>query len=200
MKYLLFLIILLFSTVAFASDEQMEPLPNEKLQNPITLTQECKNVRIVEWKESDSAESKMTKAHIETLDKLCRYAILKFPEFLKSRGLKMNHQSDFQTSISLLPIDTEFRNLNDLQFRFSTRSVTYDENGDPYQIYGYFQRKTNHIYVRNDVAEDAKVVFLHELFHAASLYYGVYYQYPIKRASTDENMAKEFTKFIGFGV
>jgi len=197
--YLLFVILLLSSTVSAEEPTQMLPLSSEKLTQPIKLTGHCSGVEIVEWRVS-GPNSEMTKENIEMLNIICQYSLFKFPEFIKNKGFKMTNSEVFKTNISLIPVGTEKRSLNDSEFRFSNRSLLLDNNGNKTIIFGYFQRAVNHIYVRNDVADNYKVVFAHEIFHAASTYYGVYYQQGPRKADSEEFLAQEFTEYIGLGI
>ena len=198
-KSLILLLVLLFPFTVHADESinQMLPLKSELLIQPIVFDGICKNVKIVEWRDSGTEESIKSFNNQNNLNMLCQYSILKFPAFVRSRGYKIN-SGIFTTKISLMPMNSRERNLNDIKYRFSERGVFCDLN-DPCILFGYFQIADNHIYIRNDAGSDYKVVFAHEIFHAASVFYGIYYQHTGPNHIVDENMAQEFTEYLGLG-
>jgi hypothetical protein len=122
-----------------------------------------------------------------------------FPKFVKDRGYTINNSGKLDTSVCFMPVNSSPRNLNDVDYRFSSRTKTYDSDGNSQAIWGYFQRHANHIYIRNTGATFHKVVFVHELFHAASYHYGIYNQHTGNKDLKDEKLAQDFTDYIGYG-
>ena len=201
MKYIRYIFVSLVTifivNIAWAYSSQMTPTPSERLLNPIALTDICSEVRIVEWR--GVGPLGITKNNIRQLQKHCKLAMSFFPKFVKERGYKMSKNDKLHASVCLMPVDDSPRNLNDINYRFSTRSRTYDDNGNVERIWGYFQRSTNYIYLRNSAVNRHKVVFVHEIFHAASYYYGIYDQHNGNKDLEEELMAQDFTDYIGYG-
>jgi hypothetical protein len=198
-RYYIVLFTILFSNLALADEHSMEmpPEPEELLSNPISLDDICSEVRVVEWRDSGAIGSKPTAKNIATLKADCKEVMEAFPGFVIGRGFKITKHSKLHTSVCLLPDSTSPRDLNDIYYRFYTRDKSYDEYGHIYEILGYFQRYYNHIYVINTAATRYRVVFMHELFHAASYYYGIYAQHT--RPSQEELLAQDFTASLGYG-
>lgn len=195
-KHFIFILITLFTVNAVAGySSQMTPTFDEKLSDPIALTGVCSKVNIVEWR----GEVPMTQSAINRLKRSCEDAMSNFPKFVKSKGYKIKKPGKLHTSICLMPVNSNPRNLNDIDYRFSSRTMTFDENGNVDPIWGYFQRHTNHIYLRDSSVTYHKVVFVHEMFHAASYYYGIYNQHKGNKNLKDERMARDFTDYIGYG-
>ena len=195
-KHLIIILITLFSINALAGySTQMTPMKSEKLSNPIALSGVCSEVNIVEWR----GNAPITKQNIKHLKRYCKDAMNNFPKFVKSRGYKLKKSGKLHTSVCLMSVNSSPRNLNDADYRFSSRTMTYDEDGNVNPIWGYYQRYTNHIYLRSSVVNYHKVVFVHEMFHAASYYYGIYNQHKGNKDLKEENLAQEFTAYIGYG-
>ncbi|MDP2683493.1 MAG: hypothetical protein Q8P20_00395 [bacterium] len=194
----LFLFSISGGVLAQGPSTQMAPTTSEKLGNPISLSGICSEVKIIEWRDSGTENTKRNINNINAMKNYCNDAMNGFGKFIYSRGYKIKRVGKLHTSVCLMPVDSSPRNLNDVNFRFSNRTKTYN-NGNVEIIWGYFQRYTNYIYVRNTVATSHKVVFVHELFHAASYYYDIYSQHPGNKDITEENLAQEFTVYIGYG-
>lgn len=181
------------------SSRLMTPLPEEKLEQSIFLSGKCAHVEIVEWRGSrqDSV----------LLDAICQEVLDKFPLFIKEKtNFKLSRTELFSQSLSVIPFNSKFRNLNDTEFRFSARSgIEYDEDGAVMPILGYHQRSTSFIYVYNVVKIDGKLnpqfrtVFAHELFHALSFQWGIFQQHSGDKNIKEEEMAQEFTNWLGYG-
>lgn len=182
----------------------MTPLPEEKLTKSIFLTEKCALVEIVEWRGGNEAERK---EEVAELDRICQQVVEKFPVFIKEKtDFKLSEDRGFSQSISVIPVNSEFRNLNDVEFRFSTRSgIEYDENGEVEPIWGYHQRATSFIYIYNLVRTKGKLnlqfrtVFAHELFHALSFKLGIFHQHTGDKNQKEEEMAQQFTEWMGWG-
>src|SRR5690606_17338449 len=127
------------------------PLKSELLENPIKL--ECP-VTIKEWR-----GNKPTQSVINDLSFLCKLSWYKFPEFIKSKGYKLNN-SGKDYSASFITDSKSYRNLNDLTYRFNTRSK---------EVYGNTHYKSQYIFITNDYNLDIFYeVWVHELYHAMS--------------------------------
>lgn len=192
----------------------MTPLSSEQLSSPYTLSGVCKDVRIVEWRPTPeylSSTSYSVQA-LTVLDKTCQQAVSKFKSFLKSESLTGKAPTTIAFSVSLMPADasrhgTEYRNLNDITFRFFNRTKEYDEDGNVYLIWAYSQRSNHYIYIRNDVLnDDGKTVnsefvkiFAHEIGHTLSYYYGIYDNHSGDKDAEDEKLARKFTTYLHYG-
>ncbi len=216
-KYLILFLILLIPSLSIAQGHstQMAPLQSERLKNPIVLTDRCKNVNIIEWRFTPGImrSTAPTKKNIKILDDICNHVMKNVVKFVKSKNYSLNDDiSNFNTSVCIMPANLHRfgrspRNLNDIKYRFSTRSKSYTPDGRLYSIWGYYQRYNNHIYIRNDVLlndgvtanNDFKTTFAHELFHAISYYYGVYYQHNGNKSGVEEKLAEDFTEYLGLG-
>ncbi len=190
----------------------MEPLPEERLSEPIKLSK-CPGLKVVEWRPSQNFEATTgpSEKAIKILNNTCFLAINNFSKFLITKNIKINVQKQFYQKISLIPAlenrdGAKPRNLNDVQFRFSTRPKEYMPDGTLYSIWGFTAHRSNFIFIRNDVLhKDGSInnrfvtIFAHEIFHAMSWYYGLYQIYEREPAVEDEEMAVLFTQFIGLG-
>ena len=173
---------------------QMTPLQSELLKNPILLSGDCSGVTITEW------QGKSSKEKIQTVDSTCKKAFSEFKKFVKKKKITLDYTSKFSLKISFLAVGTEKRSLNDINFRFSSRTKEYDEDGDVIGIWGYHQRSSNYIYVFNLFDNPSfETVLAHEFFHALSFQYGLFNLHMGNKDKKDEKMAEEFTLFIGLG-
>lgn len=214
MKWILGLSLIFVSNLSWAQTKgDMDPLPEEKLPIAINLSDSCSNVSIVEWKSTPGFESssEISDRAIAILDKICQKAVNHFIPFVKFHGYQVENDDTYRVSVSLLPArldrsGTDYRNLNDLVFRFANRSKEYDEDGTVYPIWGYFQRSTFNIYVRNDILDDRgerlnlkfRTVFAHELFHSLSYHYKVFHQHKGNKDFVEEKMAGDYTMYLGY--
>lgn len=196
---ILFTIFIANAVWAQSYSKQMTPIASEKLKNPIALSEVCSSVKIVEWRDSNHKATKLTDGNIKALKRYCKEAMETFPKFVKERGYKLRKGGKLKLSVCMMPVDSDPRNLNDIDYRFSARTKTYDEDGNVQRIWGYFHRNASHIYLRNTAANYHRVVFMHELFHAASYHYGVYDQHSGDKDKKDEVMARDFTAYLGYG-
>lgn len=182
----------------------MTPLPEEKLTKSIFLSEKCAMVEIVEWRGRDEVGRQ---EEVADLDRICQRVVEKFPIFIKEKtDFKLPEDLSFSQLVSVIPGDDGFRNLNDVEFRFSTRSgIEYDENGEVMPILGYHQRATSFIYIYNLVRIKGKLnsqfrtVLAHELFHALSFKLGVFGQHTGNKNEKEEEMAQQFTEWMGYG-
>lgn len=194
MKYLIFTIIFLFSFNAFA---QATPLQNELLKDPISLNSHCSGIIVREWRSTQSSLAS------NRLVYLCQLVANNFYRFTRARGYKPDNTLP-SWNVSLIPLDSNYRSLNDNKFRFSNRphycSSTgrkCESNEAPLPVSGWTQWDIRYLFVRNDVIVnnsfnyDFDYFFVHELFHVFSYTTGVRNQ-EYNPAYTDEVLAKEF--------
>lgn len=179
----------------------MSPLPNEKLGEPIYLDGPCSDVKIIEWRETKGvADSEMNEASINVLKNVCKLTVNNFESFIKTKDnyTLIGDVDDFRANICLMPLNSSPRNLNDIEFRFFNRYVKDT-------VWGYHQRATNNIYIRNDVFDGNMprhyfvVVFAHELFHSLSYKYSIYDQHTGNKELVEEEMARQYTQYLGLG-
>ena len=182
-RKIIFCLCFLFSFNAYAVEPigYMEPLPKEMLSNPVKLFGQCSDVKILEWRAKFILNKKSNK-NISTISNLCIKSYFNFWRFSKLRGLKFEDvQSKLNTKLSIIPLDSDNRNLNDVYDRFFYRSKSI-KNNKVIPIWGYFQEQANFIYIRSDIFNrDGSInsffskTFVHELFHALSWHYHVYH-------------------------
>ena len=211
-RAIILILIGLFSVSATAGDYgkgHMTPLDYEKLAQPISLNGSCKQIRIIEWRPTPgyNNSTKLTSKSAQVVNDTCNLVVENFYRFMDSKkSYRVSRGTKFDTSLSFLPADLSRqgklpRNLNDIKYRFAYRS-------DLNPLWGYFQRDTDWAYIRNDVLNDDKtvnkgfvLVTAHELFHAMSYASGVFHQHKPEsyRDSIEEEMAQQFTEFVGLG-
>lgn len=178
MKYTFFLFIFLFS-VNLQADEKVighiSPFFEELLIQPIDL--ECGAV-IREWQGQYSQDD------IKKLNNLCTYAKNSFWEFVEENSLNVEKNKPFHYNLSLLIDGHGYRQLNDLQWRFSFRSN---------EVWGYTSKDLRYSFILSDLDNrNFNKTFIHELFHALSIHYGLY-----KNPSSDEKLARKFEEKYG---
>jgi hypothetical protein len=212
MKYMALFFVFLISSVAIAGDfpftvGPMTPTQQEKLYKPILLNKLCAQVDIQEWRstpgyEDFTAPSEQT---INIIQEICQLSVLKFEEFITQYDyILSNNRQNFIQHLALMPADihhygTSIRNLNDINYRFNGRSKELDINGNVIPIWGYHQRSTSYVYIRNDVLNSSfKKILAHEFFHALSYQYGVFTQHADPNKD-DEILARKFTQFLQLG-
>lgn len=185
---------------------EIDPWPSERLPAPIPLKR-CPGVAVIEWRPTPGFESTTapTTQAITVLESACGIAYKNFRKFLKSKNLSTQSIAGFQQSICLMPArmdrgGNKVRNLNDANFRFSSREKSYTRDGKLYTILGYTHYENHSIYIGNDVLNDDGstnrrfvTIFSHELFHAMAWYY------EITKPIDDEEVARQFTEFLGLG-
>lgn len=215
-RILILILIGFFSASAVAGGYgkgQQRPMNYEKLDSPIALKDSCKKIRIIEWRPTSGHinSTKLTKKSVNIVNSICNVAVKSFYSFIDSKGKykisKSTRDKAFDTSLSFMPANmnrggNKPRNLNDLKYRFAYRS-------DQSALWGWHQQSADWVYIRNDVLKDDNktinkmfvVVTAHELFHAMSYESGVYQQHTpaSKRHAIEEEMAQEFTEYLGLG-
>ena len=174
---------------AVASAEPMTPLPSEYLDQPIHLT--CGLV-IREW----HGASRPSSAAVAKMDRLCADATLRFRPFLEKHGLGPRATGPFDWSEALIPDGYCHRCLNDTRWRFERRFV----HGDVWGYTGIFEQYS--FVVSDTLLPIFPLVFVHELFHAMSMFYGVFEAHPGSdwdKVEADEQLARAFTVSMGLG-
>ena len=169
----------------------MDPQPNEKLAVPINLSERCSKVIIVEWQHANNKEQS-----IKDLNAICNDAVKKFVDFVKSAGYSCSLDKKLIQNVSLLNFDSNYRSLNDSEFRFYYRTKNYN-GGSVIPIYGYQQPSIGHIYIFNEIRKNEKInslfkkKFAHELFHAMSSQFVL-----TKMKEKEEILASNFEKLF----
>lgn len=226
---------------AFAGDNFSDvlPLPNEALTGPDGQPQPiqlpaCPGVSIVEWRAdshvpwTDPAFPGVREAGVRVMNRLCGLALQRFPEFARSKGLKLQQQR-FTASISLIPANPNFdggldRNLNgwdhpnrtgDGRFYFVTPyhdpscvrqygvSAVLQCSRD--SLWGVYDFSHSFIFHRNDPVDRNlhstrffERSFLHELAHLLSDKWGLIGVAWPRSSDRDEWMADEWTRYLGY--
>jgi hypothetical protein len=173
----------------------MMPLKNELLPSPIYLSDKCKSVAIIEWKEiPGNSNTGISKSAINSMDKLCNLAMNEFPAFLKSNGFVAPRNFDgYSHKLSLMPgavnnHGLDSRNLNDLNDRFR------DKKSSAKYIWGYTLEDQKISFMHNCVSTDPeffKKIMIHEMFHSMSMYVGTY-----RTWDNEERMAERFVNYV----
>lgn len=179
------LAVLGFAAVAAAADPYpMTPLPSETLKHPVHL--KCGLV-IREWR----GDSTPSAAGVAYLDRLCADGVRRFRPFLAARGIVVPPEAvaAFEWNESLIPDGYCSRCLNDRPGRFTSRFVSGD-------VWGYTHLRSRYSYLISDLrAPIFPKVFTHELFHALSMYTGVFAAHggsDWDKVEADEQLAVEF--------
>ena len=187
-RYIIFILAILITSSAFADERivgYMPPLPEEMLTDPITL--DC-GLTINEVRGGS--------LDVPRLNSMCMHAYDNFFKFIETKGLKTNHNNPFVWNISFLPEATCYRCLNDEKYRFKYRYV----HG---AVIGYTDKNQQYIFMFVDNKDrEFKTTYVHELFHAMSMYYGVYDNHPggwSTKTAADEKLARGFTEWLGYG-
>lgn len=192
-KYIIGFLVFLFSTTAIANSQtaaNMLPTHNELLTQPISLS--C-GVTIREW-HGESAPNKQT---IKELNTLCHRGLVSFSRFLSSKKLKAPHSGTFSWNWALLPDGSCYRCMNDIAYRFNRRFIKAP-------LWGYTGRNERFTFTVSDLnlkSPKYNKIFVHELFHAMSMYYGLYDTHApndVERTMKDEALAKQFTQYMGY--
>lgn len=150
---------------------EIEPNNQELLTNSIYLTNKCQNVKIIEWRGSEINQS-----NISIIDDICNNSVINF-----EKSNNVNNQN-FNWNISLIPING-IRSLNDKN-RINTNKP----------LLGWTSHEINITFVLSNLDHNKfNEVLAHELYHSLSFYYKTYVD-----SSTDEELARKFTKFLGY--
>jgi len=181
MKNLILILTLLFlanTAQADASSANL-PLASELLANPVRL--KCGAV-IREWRGSQ--------INSDRVNRICSTAKLAFKPFVRELGYSPNNKP-FRFSMSFIPYGRNYRDLNDVDYRFAGRNLGT-------QVTGYTVHDDRYLFNLSDVNDrDFDVSLGHELFHAMSYHYGVFHQHKGSESDideTEERLARKFTK------
>lgn len=199
------------TTQAERDPTDMLPWPSERLPIPISLTR-CSGVKIIEWRASNRFERSTgpSDSAISELDAACVRARMSFSKFIRDKRMVALSLDGFHQDVCLMPADIRqdgnlARNLNDSRFRFLNRDKEYTSDGRLYTIWGYTDYAHDTMFMWNKVLnEDGSVnrkfltIFSHEMFHAMSRYSKLYLNYRGAVGPQDENMAHQFTTYLGF--
>ncbi|HOU92444.1 MAG TPA: hypothetical protein PLU22_15430 [Polyangiaceae bacterium] len=164
----------------------MTPLPEELLPTPVVL--DCgATIREVRGGSPDMAR----------LNRLCTHAFSNFFTFIRDlRHLEVTREDDFDWNVSFLPEARCYRCLNDERHRFRYRFVRG-------ALIGYTDRDLAYIFMISDPNDrEFRVTFVHELFHAMSMFYGIFDRHPgdwTEQAAADDRLAADFTAWLGYG-
>jgi hypothetical protein len=203
------LIILLTSTLAFASDRVIghpEPFESEKLSSPPSLLGPCRNMIIDEWRGKE-----LTNKHLNIIEETCVLVTNNFYDFVKNKGFPSTHQSALNYSISAIPLTDSYRSLNDNRYRFSERpkfcgrdNEKCENNQEEWYLFGWTDHYLSRMFLRNDLdvtneneRKAFQVIFAHELFHVLSKTSGSFDQH--RDFIIEEKLAHKFTMEIGLG-
>lgn len=166
----------------------MKPLETELLTHPIQFP--C-GLKIQEMRGTS-----LDKDQREKMVGQCNVAKTSFFKFMAYKGIPTQNEKPFEWSLSLLPESNCYRCLNDTAHRFKYRFV--QDN-----VIGYTDKDARYSWVLSDVKDkEFDTTFMHELFHALSMYYGVYDAHPgslQQKTDADEILAEEFTDGLGYG-
>jgi hypothetical protein len=186
LRYALILFSLFLTTLVVADHRvvgHMPPFPKERLASPMHL--KC-GLTIHEWRGTNIDRARA--------EKICALAIKNFVPFLKTKGLKPDHDEPFEWPAALMPDGACYRCMNDVKYRFYVR---------PYKGYatGYTSYTQNWMFmVGNSKRGDFDVTLAHELFHAMSDHYGILDHYPTQeQVEENEVLAVQFTQHLGLG-
>ena len=156
----------------------IKPLPEELLANPIYLS--C-GATIREWRGS--------RIDIEYVDQLCSLALNSFRPFVENEGWSVPEKGPFSFDVALLPDTTAYRGLNDTRWRFAYRATQNE-------VWGYTSHTNSYIFITSDTkSPEFASTFVHELFHAMSLYFGLFETFPgtmNQQFEQDEILARKF--------
>lgn len=192
----------------------IQPLQEELLDKPIPL-KNCP-IDVIEWRGTPNRPGTAPSAKaIRVLEDTCEQATKGFASFVAeelSTPAGVLAPIDGRYSLCLLPFEgSDYRSLNDSDFRFFDRTKERREDGSVYGILGYFAMRPGIIFLRNDVLlpggeENPRTVtiFAHEVFHLMSYSSGLFNSYGpelsfIEKVSIDERNARKFTMSIGLG-
>lgn len=180
-------IVLLFAQTAIADQRisgYITPLPEELLERPIVL--DC------------GATIREVRGTIDysKINSMCTHALSNFFKFIEAKGLKAERKNSFRWNLSFLPEYNCYRCLNDEVYRFKNRYV----HG---RLIGYTDMSVQYAFMSNVRDDQFNITVVHELFHSMSMYYGVYMSHPgswSEKTMADENLAKSFTLWLGYGM
>lgn len=199
MRLAILFIVLLISNIAGAEliSGHPTPLAYELLDNPISLTRKCSEVRITEFRGSEFTEN-----HVAALDFICNFTADHFYNFMKDHNRPVSRIVNPEFDLSLIPVGYNYRDLNDNYFRFDTRPKLCDNNGGrcmpgdtPLLLWGTTDWDNEYIFLRSDLDLDNEAerrlfieIYMHETFHELSRRSGSFVDIRL-----DEVLARKFT-------
>lgn len=193
MKYVLIFLSLFISSFAWADQKivgHMDPFPYERLAAPIALA-DCPGYTIYEWR-----GTKPSQKYIDRLNGICNRAMREFWPFIAAKGLKPLNDEPFKYSMALLPDTKTYRGMNDIKYRFAYRYIK-DE------VWAYTSRDMHWMWMVSSIdIKEIPQIFSHETFHAMSVHYGLFDAHAntvAERVRIDEELAQEFTEYLGLG-
>lgn len=211
--------VILFSNIA-SGDEHVVghilPLPSELLAKPVKL-KACPGFAIVEWKSSkDKHNTEQNEKTKKVIEDTCSISVKLFDEFIAKENLVKKNNNKLKITVSLLPWDVlgngtswgdgdgdDYRNLNDVDYRFRDSIKVTGPNGGILDIWGLTERKLDHLFIRNDPLnsnnEPNKIfikVLSHEIFHTLSSHYGIFDSLGSNKQHKDEQLALKFDAFV----
>lgn len=185
--------VLLTSSLALADGKikgHIYPLPSEEMSPPLRLS--C-GVVIREWRAvpiTDAAKKKV--------DRLCTTAADYFVPFMRKHGYKVSKADldGFYFQYSMIPNNSQYRNLNDIKYRFHDRSWTIP-------VWGWTDHVDEWVFMIGNFWNPLfDKVFVHETFHALSLKAGTFDQHPGEyykdREHVDERLCQQFVRELGY--
>ena len=194
--------------IADTNNSDYSPLPkkNEILETPIHFDG-CSQFIIVEWKSSSYSLENTTNSpqNLVYFNSLCKIALEKYPEFIKKK-FGEDVSPEIRVNVSVLPANIahdgkEFRNLNDMTYRFSS------EWKGECCFWGFYSHKLNHLFIRNDVSigsgssiqlnDKFKRTFLHEFCHAQIDQSGIKAKFLHNSNEEDEKLVIEYITYLG---
>lgn len=174
----------------------IEPLPFEKLNASIHLSEKCSSVELDEWQNIPSDRLQTAISHINAV---CNYSINNVQSFLKSKNIDSLNIS-IKAKLSLLNY-TGYRSLND-RYRFYFGNKVY-QNGIQLNQIGQYHYSSKRIFIDNQLFFDStsfnsqfSAVFSHEIFHAVTKQNNLLKEMPEPHREYDELYASEFEKYI----
>lgn len=160
------------------------PLADELLPNPVGL--KCGAViREVRGGELD----------VKKLNEICSHVAANFHRYTKAQELREDHRERFEWSFSFLPEGDCPRCLNDTSSRFKGHSIRF-------KVLGLTDLHHQYTFMISDESDKHfQHTFVHELFHAMSMYYGVYRNHIgnyRQKTRIDEEHAVRFTAWLRY--
>lgn len=181
MIYRLIITIFLISTTCFAHDEdddikiagRIMPLRHELLQETISLSNNCTDIKIIEWRDLEKINKSDRIMITNKLSFICNKAINLFQKFSNEHNINVAFTIP-KATISIIPEDNNYRSLNDFDYRFRIynscdkygKKCTNNEKRN--EIVGLFMPINKHLFITNKVNANFYTTFTHEMFHVLS--------------------------------
>lgn len=151
------------------------PFKHEQLDKPVKLS--C-GLIVFEWRGS--------KPDFDRVGKWCDKAVKAFPKFIERKfNLKLKTSSYFEYSFSFIPFGSDYRDLNDIEYRFDYRKV---------KVYGHTNKLYDWSFVLSDTSHiEFNSTVVHEMYHAMVDYYSLG---NIQNQIVEEKSAVEFERWV----